>query len=389
MYKISEFAAKVGLSRTALLYYEKQKLISGRKLENGYRVYSDEDLQRVRLIQQLLAGGLTLKECKVCLEAKVDKQLLQKRLKALDEEIERKQESRYLLAAMLGESDLKAWHENLDKLAPDAHLDWLIKQGFSEKEALRLRWLSKDMNEHDLYMADFMKVFEKLERWGPGSDSDTRKALSLTPKATSSILEVGCGKGLATRVLAENSEAKITALDNEQSALNRLAQRFEQQGLSERIETVCASMTNLPFAKECFDLIWAEGSAYIMGIEKALTGWKPFLCEQGYLMISDMVWRTDTPSRESVEFWNREYPDIQSVTTRIEQMKEAGYQIVEHFPQSEEAWLNYYGALGERVTELEPDMSDSAALKDIKHEVNICTQFANEFGYHMFILTKI
>ena len=175
MYQISELAKKVGLSRTALLYYEKQNLISGRRLENGYRVYSDKDVQRVRLIQQLQAGGLTLQECKVCLEAKVDRQLLQNRLKALDEEIEQKQKSRTLLAAMLGEGDLKAWHEGLDKLAPDAHLDWLMKQGFSEKEALRLKWLSKDMNEHDLYMADFMRVFETLERWGPGSEEETKK----------------------------------------------------------------------------------------------------------------------------------------------------------------------------------------------------------------------
>lgn len=388
MYKISELAAKVGLSRTALLYYEKQKLISGRRLENGYRVYSNKDLQRVRLIQQLQAGGLTLKECKVCLEAKVDRQLLQNRLIALDEDIEQKQQSRNLLAAMLGEGDLKAWHKGLDKLAPDAHLDWLIKQGFSEKEALRLKWLSKDMNEHDLYMAEFLKVFETLEYWGPGSESDTQKTMSLVPKSPSNILEVGCGKGVATKVLAEHSEANITAIDNEQSALDRLTQRFEQQGISNQLETVCVSMTELPFPKGSFDLIWAEGSAYIMGVENALAEWKSFLREKGYLVISDMVWRTDAPSKESIEFWNHEYPDIQLVQTRIEQIKKAGYRIVDHFPQSEEAWLNYYGPLDKRVTQLEPEMSSSSALKDIKHEVSVCTKFANEFGHHMFILAK-
>lgn len=388
MYKISELAAKAGLSRTALLYYEKLKLISGRRLKNGYRVYSDKDLQRLRLIQQLLAGGLTLKECKVCLEAKVDRHLLQNRLKALDKEIAQKQQSRHLLAAILGEGDLKSWHKDLNKLAPDAHLDWLIKQGFSEKEALRLKWLSKDMNEHDLYMADFLKVYETLEYWGPGSESDTHKALSLLPKAPRNILDIGCGKGLATKVLAENSKANITAVDNEQSALDRLAKRFEQLGISDRLETVNASMTKLPFPKQSFDLIWAEGSAYIMGVENALMEWKPFLRDHGHLVISDMVWRTDTPGKESLDFWNQEYPDIQLVQTRVEQIKKAGYQVIEHFPMSEKAWLNYYGPLGERLTELEPEMPSSAALKDIKHEVKVCTQFAHEFGYHMFILAK-
>lgn len=389
MYQISELAAKVGLSRTALLYYEKQKLITGRRLENGYRIYSDKDLQRIRLIQQLLAGGLTLQECKICLEAKVDRQLLQSRLQALDEEIEQKQQSRQLLASMLGEGDLKAWHANLDKLAPDAHLEWLIKQGFNEKEALRLKWLSKDMNEHDLYIADFMKVFETLERWGPGSEVDTQKAWSLVPSTAVNILEVGCGKGLATQVLAEHSEASITAVDNEQVALDRLAQRFEQQGLSARLATICASMTELPFSDESFDLIWAEGSAYIMGIEKALMQWRPLLPKQGCLVISDLVWKTDNPNSESVEFWKHNYPDIQPVATRIEQMKHAGYRVVAHFPQSKQAWLDYYGPLGERAKELESAMPNSAALKDIKHEVDICSQFAAEFGYHFFVLEKI
>ncbi len=119
MYRISELAAQVGLSRTALLYYEKQQLIKGQRLINGYRVYSDEDLQRIRIIQKLQAGGLTLK---ACLEAKVNRKLLQNRLQKLDEEIAQKQQSRQLLAAMLGEGGLKTWHESLDKLAPDAHL---------------------------------------------------------------------------------------------------------------------------------------------------------------------------------------------------------------------------------------------------------------------------
>jgi DNA-binding transcriptional MerR regulator/predicted SAM-dependent methyltransferase len=372
-----------------VLYYEKQALISGRRLENGYRVYRDRDVQRIRLIQQLQAGGLTLKECKVCLEAKVDRKLLQNRLRTLDEEIERKLQSRQLLSAMLGEGDLKAWHGDLDKMAPDAHLDWLIKQGFSEKEALRLKWLSKDMNEHDVYMADFMKVFQELERWGPGSESESEKALSLVPISPNNILEIGCGKGLATRVLAERSEAKIVAIDNEQPALDSLTTRFKEIGLSDRLKTVCASMTELPFSTESFDLIWAEGSAYIMGIERALKEWKPFLASQGCLMISDMVWRTDRPSLEPLGLWETEYPDMQSVNTRIDQMTKAGYRVVEHFALNEEAWMNYYGPLRERVVELETQMTSSKALQDIKQEVDVCTRFADEFGYHIFILQKL
>ncbi|MGV2986582.1 MerR family transcriptional regulator [Vibrio sp. E150_011] len=388
MYRISELAAKVGLSRTALLYYEKQHLIEGHRLENGYRVYQDSDVQRVRLIQRLQAGGLTLSECKACLQAKVDRSLLQKRLSALDEEIAKKQASRQLLAAMLGEGDIRAWHEQTDKLAPDAHLDWLIKQGFNEKEALRLKWLSKNMNEHEQYMADFMAVFETLERWGPGSENETLKALNQLPSRPSNILEIGCGKGLSTTILAENSTAKITAVDNEPAALSRLELRLQSTPFSSRITPVCASMTELPFEKKQFDLIWSEGSAYIMGVTKALSQWKPLLEEDGLLVISDMVWLTDAPTQEAKSFFQNEYPDIQTIETRLTQMTAAGYEVVNHFTLSREAWLNYYQPLQHRIESLSEDKQASDAVCDIAKEIEVFHQCIGEYGYEMFILRK-
>ncbi len=111
-------------------------------------------------------------------------------------------------------------------------------------------------------------------------------------------------------------------------------------------------MTELPFEPNTFDLIWAEGSAYIMGIEKALEHWKPLLTDQGCLMVSDMVWCTEDPSQTAIDFWNNEYPDIKQVNTRLEQMEKAGYQVVAHFPQSKEGWMNYYGPLSARLDEL-------------------------------------
>ena len=71
--------------------------------------------------------------------------------------------------ALLGKGSQRELHQSLGKNAPNAYLNWLHAQGYSEKEALRLKWLSKDMNQHDTYMQDFMTVFETLEQWGPGS----------------------------------------------------------------------------------------------------------------------------------------------------------------------------------------------------------------------------
>ena len=202
MYQISELAESVGLSRATLLYYEKLGLLKGKRQANGYRVYSDADRQRLRLMQQLQSGGLSLQECQACLDGKLDRDMLGQRLDRLEQEIAEKTRSRDLLAALLGQSSLKDWHEELERVAPDLHRAWLVSQGFSSAEAGLVALVSKDMNTHDAYMAGFMEVFADLDWWGPGTTEATRRALTMVPFEPETLLEIGCGPGMATMTLS-------------------------------------------------------------------------------------------------------------------------------------------------------------------------------------------
>lgn len=386
MYRISELGEQVGLSRTTLLYYEKLGLINGKRMSNGYRAYSEMDLQRLRLIQQLQSGGLTLKECKACLEAKVERSLLVERLDQLDQEIAQKQQSRDLLAALLGEKSLNDWHEMLDRVAPDAHIDWLIKQGFSETDAQRLRWLSKDMNTHDTYMADFYRIFDVLERRGPGSEADTLATLAKVPHDARNILEIGCGLGIATRLLADQCNAQIIAIDNDEDAIKAL--QVNNQAYADKVHFECASMTDLPYAAKSFDLIWSEGSAYIMGVINAFKQWRSLLSDDGVLVLSDLVWSTNEPSEINKAFWGSEYPDMTTVKARIAQAKAAGYQVIDSFPISDAAWEAYYQPLAEQVAQLKEQLPGSQAIKDIERELHAYGQRDQQFDYQMFILIK-
>ncbi|KFI11184.1 methyltransferase [Vibrio sp. B183] len=385
MYRISQLAEQVGLSRSTLLYYEKLGLIQGTRQANGYRMYTDKDVQRVRLLQQLQAGGLTLEECLECLESKIDRNKLLQRLNALDEEIQRKQKAKELLSAMLGKNSMRDWHQKMEEHAPSAHMEWLIKQGFSEKQALRLKWLSKDMNEHEQYMADFEQIFAGLKRLGPGSEQDTLRALSALSQNKGALLEVGCGKGIATEVLASHSEFRITALDNDQASLRGL-----QEGIpaEKEVNVICASMTDMPFEAAQFDVIWSEGSAYIMGVENALRSWKALLKPSGYLVVSDLVWLTDNPDSDVSNFYQKEYPDMVTVDKRIAQMRQAGYEVVETFTQSQQSWNNFVDPLMSRVDELESSLQASQALIDMKSELHMHQNYLHQYGYQMFIIRK-
>lgn len=355
MYRISELAEKVGLSRSTLLYYEKLGLLHGVRQTNGYRLYSDKDVQHLHL---------------------------------LDEDIAQKQRARELLAALLGQGSLRLWHQQTDKLAPDAHLDWLKRQGFNEQQALHLKWLSKDMNEHDQYMTDFMTVFQRLERWGPSSDADSLKALSTLPTIPTKIIDIGCGKGFSTRLLAQHTKAQIVAVDNEQSALDELDERLTKQGLGDRVTLSCTSMTDLPFTSKSFDCIWSEAATYIMGVEQALTQWRKLLTDSGYMVISDLIWLTDNPSQEAVAFWASEYPDMQTIEKRLGQMRQADFAVIDHFTLSEQAWHDYYQPLKAQVADVKASMPSSNAIIDIEREIAIYERYLGEFGYQMFVLRK-
>jgi DNA-binding transcriptional MerR regulator len=62
-YRIGELAAKVRLTERTIRYYEERGLLeSVKRLESGQRVYTDDDVRRLKFIQKLKVLGLSLAE---------------------------------------------------------------------------------------------------------------------------------------------------------------------------------------------------------------------------------------------------------------------------------------------------------------------------------------
>jgi DNA-binding transcriptional MerR regulator len=57
--RIGELAGKSGVSTRALRYYEEQGILSSERAPSGQRLYADSAIDRVRLIQQFYAAGLS------------------------------------------------------------------------------------------------------------------------------------------------------------------------------------------------------------------------------------------------------------------------------------------------------------------------------------------
>lgn len=102
---IGELSKKISLSRDTIRFYEKLELIQPLVRNNGYKDYSEQDLQQLQLIQTAKNLGFTLTEIKQILDlvniseipAAQFQHILKEKLSAIREKIQQLQNMQNLL----------------------------------------------------------------------------------------------------------------------------------------------------------------------------------------------------------------------------------------------------------------------------------------------------
>jgi ubiquinone/menaquinone biosynthesis C-methylase UbiE len=243
----------------------------------------------------------------------------------------------------------------------------------------------------------FNEAFKGLTRLAPGSERSTNIAISLVniPRDKKiNILDIGCGKGTQTLILADMfPNAHIKAIDTSAQFLCELRTQIREKGLSERVDVLNLSMFDMDFPLEFFDLIWAEGSIYITGFQKALTEWKPFLKKDGYLVCSEISWLQTNPSSESKDFWEKGYSDMNTITTKIMQIENAQYSYLSSFVLPKEDWTEeYYLPLAKNLLQLkekyESDETAQIIVDVLQKEINLYNKHFRDYSYVFYIMTK-
>jgi len=194
-------------------------------------------------------------------------------------------------------------------------------------------------------LMDYVVEFHKdAERQGPGSDESTRRALEYVPELTedSKILDIGCGTGTQTIVLAKNTKTNIIAVDMLPQFLEKLQEKARNNNLENRIITKQLLMDNLNFEEKSFDLIWSEGAIYNIGFEKGLSQWGKYLKDNGYIVVSEISWITDTRPSEIEEYWLNAYPEIDTIDAKLSVLEKCGYEVKGHFVLPETCWMEHY-----------------------------------------------
>ena len=243
----------------------------------------------------------------------------------------------------------------------------------------------------------FDELFRGLAQQGPGSDECTLQALDAIGELAKNprILDVGCGTGRQTLVLARRCGGDVLAVDTDPESLAELSRRALNANLAQHVETQVASMTELEFPEESFDLIWSEGAIYIMGFPQGLSEWRRFLRPGCCIALTELSWLTPDPPAIARDFWSVEYPGMASREQNIRAIARANYQPVESFALPEAAWSGYYGPLEERVAQLREKYAsaDNApgaleTLDAMQREIDVFRASQGSYSYVFYVARR-
>lgn len=138
-------------------------------------------------------------------------------------------------------------------------------------------------------LSDYKKYISAETMMGPNSARILQELLEKFPlqlNENDTVLDLGCGKGLTSLIIAKETEAKVFADDLWISAEDNAA-RFAGWGVGDRITPVHADANELPFEKKQFAALFSVDSYHYFATDPGFFEEKilPFLADGATVLI--------------------------------------------------------------------------------------------------------
>ena len=152
-------------------------------------------------------------------------------------------------------------------------------------------------------------------------------------------------------------------------------------------------MEDLPFQEEELDLIWSEGAIYNLGFERGLNEWRKFLKPGGYIAVTENTWFSEERPAEIQDFWQKAYPEIDTLPNKVGQMQKAGYLPIATYILPETIWIDYYHWQTKRRQSFLKKYDGNNSIKEfvetMRYEAELYYKYKEYYGYMFYIGKKI
>ncbi len=186
------------------------------------------------------------------------------------------------------------------------------------------------------------------------------------------ILDIGCGSGVPTMELARLGQGEVIGIDIDQPALDKLTRRIREAGFSNRVKAVNCSVLDMAFPDESFDIVWSEGSIFVVGFNRGVQEWKRFLKPNGFMVIHD---------------------EKGNVEGKLEEISECGYKLLGYFILSADTWwTEYFAPLEKLVAKSQTSCADDphtlAELNQARSELEMFKNDPESNSSVYFVMQK-
>jgi ubiquinone/menaquinone biosynthesis C-methylase UbiE len=154
--------------------------------------------------------------------------------------------------------------------------------------------------------------------WPPGSPPDSIEegqdrftellASKMEGKADRRLLDVGCGTGRATLLLAQRTKSQLTGINISARQIDAANSRASKMGLSQQAKFQVADALAIPFADGSFDGAWAvESLLHMPDLARAVSELRRVLKAGSRLVVSDVV-LVNRPSVDDDQYYRGVFP---------------------------------------------------------------------------------
>ncbi len=207
------------------------------------------------------------------------------------------------------------------------------------------------------------------------------------------IADLGCGVGAQTLHLADLTTGSIVAVDSHAPSIQRLRRRLAARGLSQRVRALVGDMAHLELPPQSYDLVWAEGALYNIGIGNAMGICRELLRPGGFLAFTDAVWRKEDPPPEVKASFDSDYPAMGRAADVVAAIQLGGFKFLDRFTLPDEAWWDdFYSPMEQRIKELRwkygNDAKALAALDQLAQEPEMHRRHSDYYAYEFFVARR-